>query len=132
MGQFSKNYRTFYQNNCQKALKNMVLGSGIRDPEKIYSGSRIQGSKRHRIPDPDPQHWLTTKTGFCQEVKTKWSLFLLQNTVPCWMSYMLLLTKDTLDTDTPLTIYKCYLILNKLKCYLFQTEVAFCVTVYIQ
>ncbi len=31
-------------------------GSEIRDPEKIYSGSRIQGSKRHRIPDPDPQH----------------------------------------------------------------------------
>ncbi len=29
-------------------------GSGIRDPEKTYSGSRIQGSKRHRI--PDPQH----------------------------------------------------------------------------
>jgi hypothetical protein len=26
------------------------------DPEKTYSGSRIQGSKRHRIPDPDPQH----------------------------------------------------------------------------
>jgi hypothetical protein len=33
-------------------------GSEIRDPEKTYSGSRIQGSKRHRIPDPDPQHWL--------------------------------------------------------------------------
>jgi hypothetical protein len=32
------------------------LGSEIRDPEKTYSGSRIQGSKRHRIPDPDPQH----------------------------------------------------------------------------
>jgi hypothetical protein len=34
----------------------MALGSEIRDPEKSYSGSRIQGSKRHRIPDPDPQH----------------------------------------------------------------------------
>jgi hypothetical protein len=34
-------------------------GSEIRDPEKTYSGSRIQGSKRHRIPDPDPQHWFT-------------------------------------------------------------------------
>jgi hypothetical protein len=31
---------------------------GIRDPEKTHSGSRIQGSKRHRIPDLDPQHWL--------------------------------------------------------------------------
>ncbi len=30
-------------------------GSEIRDLEKTYSGSRIQGSKRHRI--PDPQHW---------------------------------------------------------------------------
>jgi hypothetical protein len=29
-------------------------GSEIRDPEKTYSGSRIQGPKRHRI--PDPQH----------------------------------------------------------------------------
>ncbi len=38
----------------------MVLGSEIRDPEKTYSGSRIQGSKRHRI--PDPQHC-------CREVK---------------------------------------------------------------
>ncbi len=27
-------------------------GSEIRDLEKTYSGSRIQGSKRHRIPDP--------------------------------------------------------------------------------
>jgi hypothetical protein len=26
---------------------------GIRDPEKTHSGSRIQGSKRHRIPDPE-------------------------------------------------------------------------------
>jgi hypothetical protein len=37
----------------------MVLGSGIRDPrsgirdpEKTYFGSQIQGSKRHRILDP--------------------------------------------------------------------------------
>ena len=37
----------------------MGLGLGIRDPDKTYSESRIrvQGSKRHRIPDPDPQHW---------------------------------------------------------------------------
>jgi hypothetical protein len=45
LGQFSKNYRTFYPN-------------GIWDTEKTYSGSgiRFKGSKRHRIPDPDPQH----------------------------------------------------------------------------
>jgi hypothetical protein len=37
----------------------MVLGSGIRDPgseirdpEKTYSGSRIQGVKTHPNPDP--------------------------------------------------------------------------------
>jgi hypothetical protein len=35
----------------------MGLGSRIRDPEKTYSGSWIQRSKRHRIPDPDKQHW---------------------------------------------------------------------------
>jgi hypothetical protein len=28
-------------------------GSEILDPEKAYSGSRIQGSKRRRIPDPN-------------------------------------------------------------------------------
>ncbi len=35
-------------------------GSEIRDPEKTYSGSRIQGQKGigSRVPDPDPQHWL--------------------------------------------------------------------------
>jgi hypothetical protein len=44
MGQFSKNYRTFYPKNCHKALKNMDLGSGIRDP-----GS---GKNLFRIPDP--------------------------------------------------------------------------------
>jgi hypothetical protein len=32
----------------------MGLGSEIRYPEKTYSGSLSQ--KRHRIPDPDPQH----------------------------------------------------------------------------
>ncbi len=29
----------------------------LKNRTKTYSGSRIQGSKRHRIPDPDPQHW---------------------------------------------------------------------------
>jgi hypothetical protein len=39
-------------------------GSKIRDPEITYSGSLIQGAKRHRIPDPDPQHWLHDKLIF--------------------------------------------------------------------
>ncbi len=41
------------------SLSSQTYGFGIRDPEKTYSGSRIQGSKRHRIPDPDPQHCKT-------------------------------------------------------------------------
>jgi hypothetical protein len=36
----------------------MVLGSGIQDPEKTYSGSRIQGSKstQSRIRNTAPKH----------------------------------------------------------------------------
>ncbi len=62
LAQFTKNYRTFYLKIVIKLSKIWVwdLGSGIRDPGsgKTYSGSRIlvQGSKMHRIPDPDPQH----------------------------------------------------------------------------
>ncbi len=41
VGHSSKNYRTFYPKNCHKALKNMGLGSGIRDPR---SGIRDPGS----------------------------------------------------------------------------------------
>ncbi len=29
----------------------------IPDPEADFLPSRAQGSKRHPIPDPDPQHW---------------------------------------------------------------------------
>jgi hypothetical protein len=58
LGQFSKNYRTFYQKNCQKALKNMVLGSGIRDPgsenRDPRSGIRDPGSGIRKKPIPDP------------------------------------------------------------------------------
>ncbi len=53
---------TFYQKNfyylCSQkygfGIRDTV--SGIQDPEKTYPGSR--GLKRHRIPDPDPQHCL--------------------------------------------------------------------------
>jgi hypothetical protein len=34
---------------------------GFRIPDLdffTHSGSRIQGRKRHQIPDPDPQHWI--------------------------------------------------------------------------
>ncbi len=47
MAQFSNNYRTFYQKNCQKALKNMVLGSGIR--KNLF---RIPDPGVKKAPDP--------------------------------------------------------------------------------
>jgi hypothetical protein len=37
-----------------KKIVKKLLNIWSWDPEKTYSGSRIQGSKRHRI--PDPQH----------------------------------------------------------------------------
>ncbi len=59
LDQFSKNYITFYSLSSQKyGFGIRDPGSEIRDPEKTYSGSRIQWSNRHRIPDADPQHWL--------------------------------------------------------------------------
>jgi hypothetical protein len=46
----------FNPKNCFSALGKMIWdvhsGSGSR-----FSSSRIQGSKKHRIPVPDPQHW---------------------------------------------------------------------------
>jgi hypothetical protein len=45
---FTKNYCNFYPKNCHKALKNMGLGSGIRDPRP-----RIRDpEKTFLIPDP--------------------------------------------------------------------------------
>jgi hypothetical protein len=52
----------------------MVLGFEIRDPEKTYSGSRIQGSKRHRIPDPGSATLVPKKRGVL-------TLFLIYSTV---------------------------------------------------
>jgi hypothetical protein len=53
---FSRIIEVFTQKIVTKPLKIWVWdqGSEIQDPEKTYSGSRIQGSKMHRI--PDPQH----------------------------------------------------------------------------
>jgi hypothetical protein len=54
--QFSKIIELFTQNRVNKLSKIMGLGSRIQ--KKTYSGSRIQGSKWHRILDLDPQHWI--------------------------------------------------------------------------
>ncbi len=50
LGQFSKNYRTFY-------LKNKGLGSWIRDPGSGKKPAPDPGS------DPDPQHWVRVPLG---------------------------------------------------------------------
>ncbi len=59
LGQIFKELLNFLPQKL--SLSSQKYGFGIRDPEKTYSGSRIQGSKRHRIPDPDPQHWKKVK-----------------------------------------------------------------------
>jgi hypothetical protein len=43
---FQRIIELFYPKNSQK------YGLGIRDPRKTYSRSQIQGSTKHRIPDP--------------------------------------------------------------------------------
>ncbi len=39
-----------------------VVHPGSGSLHFTHPGSRIQGSKRHRIPDPDPQNWLIPLT----------------------------------------------------------------------
>jgi hypothetical protein len=55
LGQFSKNYRTFYQKNCQKALKiwSWDPGSGIRKKPIPDPGSRGQ-----KAPNPGSRIWI--------------------------------------------------------------------------
>jgi hypothetical protein len=52
--------RTFYIPDPRLFIKRVLIVKKIfiPDPEKIYPGSssRIQWVKKHRIPDPDPQH----------------------------------------------------------------------------
>jgi hypothetical protein len=52
VGQFSKNYITFYPKNCHLALKNMGLGSGIPKKPILNPGSRSHKGTGYRIPDP--------------------------------------------------------------------------------
>jgi hypothetical protein len=49
---FPRIIEVFTQKNCHQALKNMGLGSEIRDPEKTYSGSRITDPWVKKAPDP--------------------------------------------------------------------------------
>jgi hypothetical protein len=64
LGQFSKKYRTFYQKNCQKALKNTVLGSGIRKKP-----IRIPDPGVKKAPDPGSgSATLLVSETFCEEI----------------------------------------------------------------
>ncbi len=58
--------------------------SGIRDPEKTYSGSRIQdpdpGVKKERVPDPDPQHCFKSSSS---QAYSKYPEVFPQSTVYC-------------------------------------------------
>ncbi len=54
--------KCFYPNNCQLALRNMGWGSGIRDPEKTYPGSRGQKSTGSRV---DNRTWLELSACSC-------------------------------------------------------------------
>ncbi len=73
-------------------------GFGIRDPEKSHSGSRIQGSKRHQIPDPDLQHCVllyehgTWHYGEGSTVPTR-------KVKPTRLSYLLFLRKRNSKTE---------------------------------
>ncbi len=51
---FQRIIELFKQKIVNKLSKIWVWdpGAEIRDPEKTYFGSQIQGSKRHMIPDP--------------------------------------------------------------------------------
>ncbi len=54
---FLRIIEVFTPKNCLQAPKNMGLGSGIRDPEKTYPGSRGQKGtgSRIRIRNTDPK-----------------------------------------------------------------------------
>ena len=51
---FQRIIELFTPKNCQKALQNMVFGSGIRDPGSGMGKNQDPGSG---INIPDPQHW---------------------------------------------------------------------------
>ncbi len=50
----------------------MWSGLFIPDPDADFLTSRIQGSKRHPIPDPDPQHWFPSNV-LCPDPHLCWS-----------------------------------------------------------
>jgi hypothetical protein len=59
-GTASRNVSIFNPKHSFKALGNIIryVHPGSGSWFVTHLGFRIQGSKRHRIPDPDPQHWI--------------------------------------------------------------------------
>jgi hypothetical protein len=55
-----KNHKIENYINFELVKQKILVNLQSRDPRsgKTYSGSGIQGSKRHLIPDPDAQHWV--------------------------------------------------------------------------
>ncbi len=88
---FQRIIELFTQKFSPSSKKIMGLGSGILDPEKPYTGSRIrvQGLKRHRIPDLDPQHCLqpSRRNLLNWKLGTKWSDFVGTPIFLQWSSY---------------------------------------------
>ncbi len=75
---FQKIIELFTQKSSQK------YGFGIRDPEQTYSGSRIHGTKSHRISDPGSgyaavKNW-STKVNFL--IMTIFSLVAYTSIIP--------------------------------------------------
>ncbi len=66
----------------------MGLGSGIRDPGSGKNLFRIQGSKRHRIPDQHPQHCKCTLIlirDFMSLLESELTMLFYRKTVtPAW------------------------------------------------
>jgi hypothetical protein len=68
---FQRVIELFTQKIVNKFSKIWIWDPGSGKNLFRIPGSRIQGSKRHRIPDPDPQHCVTLdkkKETYCFEV----------------------------------------------------------------
>ncbi len=82
-GSASKNLSILSQKNFSN-LSEIWSVLFIPDPDPdffTHPGSRIQGSKRHRVPDPDPQRWW--------QGKVKWRHLPQNQTVENSNSYVL-------------------------------------------
>jgi hypothetical protein len=94
-----KNYSTFYPKNCSIALKNMGLGSRIRDPEKFFprSGSAAllfrKDAGKGRMPccfGERSSRYKQAPTVVSRVGTTSFYIFLLTSThplsLPCYMN----------------------------------------------